>query len=312
MNASNHENTSECTMELVPGAPFFAINVLLALVGTIGNLLIIFAVLYTHQLRQKSSNFLLLSLAVADLLVTAGSQPLFAAWMGMLTFSHRCHSELVLVFSIIAPFSGSSSVLHLAAISLDRAIFALKPRRHHPIMKKGVKVLVAVCWIIAAILTCLLVPFPPVRIAVLGLFAVCFIIMLCSYGLILYKIAKSSSTVLPSNETQEMSLEKRVSATIAIIILLFLICWAPFFVYLPSAGQVSPNKDIHFWWIGTLYMSNSSMNFVVYSLGMRHFRAAYVAIFRKIKRGLCNCCSNDDDRDGATKEGTEGTYVSTL
>lgn len=298
-------------MELLRGAPFFSINVLLALVGTIGNLLIIFAVLFTHQLRQKPSNFLLLSLAVADLLVTAGSQPLFAAWMGLLTFPHQCHSELVLGFSIIAPFSGSSSVLHLAAISLDRAIIALRPRLHQQIMKKGVKVLVAICWIIAAIITCLLVPFPSVRIAVLGLFAVCFIIMLCSYGLILYKIAKSSSTVLPSTEPQEMSIEKRVSATIAIIILLFVICWAPFFVYLPSAGKVSPNKDIHFWWIGTLYMSNSSMNFVVYSLGMRHFRAAYAAIFRKIKRGLCNCCATNDVHDGPTK-GTEGTYVTNL
>lgn len=74
-DAANTTFPVDSKMDLYQRIIIVVINLILALIGTFGNFLIITAVVKTPQLRQKPSNNLLLSLAVADMIVTMVSQP---------------------------------------------------------------------------------------------------------------------------------------------------------------------------------------------------------------------------------------------
>jgi len=150
----------ECSIPLAQGTILVLLNIALAIIGTFGNILIILAVLNTPRLRQKPSNFLLLSLAVADLLVTIIAQPLFSASMAFKAFGRQCVREVDLIYVLAAPLAASSSVFHLAAISIDRALSALTPHRHRDIISKCLKPMLLFCWIMAAGLVCILVLYP--------------------------------------------------------------------------------------------------------------------------------------------------------
>jgi len=163
-----YENTTsvvavdECVViPFIQGTALVVVNLLLVLVGTFGNLLIIFAVLDTPQLRQRKSNFLLLSLAVADLMVTMCTQPLLVISLAFNTFAHRCIPDVDLAYRCASSFSCSSSAFHLAAISIDRAISAVKPHQHRDIIaKNGLKIMLCTCWGTATVLVSLYGPFP--------------------------------------------------------------------------------------------------------------------------------------------------------
>lgn len=211
-------------------------NSLLAVVGTVGNFLTIFAVLYTPAIRQRISNKLLLSLAFADLAVTMVAQPLFSTSLSLKAFTGHCSLALEKAYLTGAPFSAVASALHLAAISLDRAISAVKPHQHREIIKKWYRVFLAVCWGSPTLLSSLLVKFPEVNFAIQTTLILSFIIMIFSYGMILYKI-KGSSSIAPTVPTKysgacERAMEKRVSGTIAIVIVLFAVCWFPLVGYI--------------------------------------------------------------------------------
>ena len=87
MDMMDGEKECEIHQFFIQGTVNAVANYLLAITGTFGNCLVIFAILRTPQLRQRVSNFLLLSLAVSDLLVTVVSQPLFATFMSLRTFT---------------------------------------------------------------------------------------------------------------------------------------------------------------------------------------------------------------------------------
>ncbi|KXJ06471.1 5-hydroxytryptamine receptor 2B [Exaiptasia diaphana] len=139
------------------------INTFLALTGSFGNFLIIFAVLKTPQLRQRPSNHLLLSLAVADLVVTIVSQPVFITQTALITFKDRCIIPLEITLFTATMFSCTSSALHLAAVSIDRVISAVKPHRHREIMKKWYKMMLVICWGTGILPASLRVIFPEVQ-----------------------------------------------------------------------------------------------------------------------------------------------------
>lgn len=287
------------------------INVLFVFIGTFGNLLIIYSVLKTPQLRQRPSNYLLLSLAVADLAVTMVVQPIYVVATALKTFKGKCSLPLDTAYQILAPFSCSCSAFHLAAISIDRVISAFKPHRHHEIIKKWFKLMLAVCWGSAAVIGSLLYKFPTVNLITQILIMVCEVIMISSYGMIIFKVKFSHNIVMAtsSNSTaRERAIENRMSGTIAIVLLLFAACWFPLVGYSFAHPDESflCSLDTMLPWIRTLLLANSSMNFIVYSLRIREFRSAYSRTIGKMFQPCRNiaekssCMSTTEQNIGHT------------
>lgn len=285
--------SDKCIIDFYEGTAIIVINFFLVVIGSCGNLLIVLAVLKTPRLRQRPSNFLLLSLAVADLLVTMCAQPLHAISMCFKTYKHYCVDEIDFIYDVTGNFSFFCSIFHLSAVSIDRALAATKPHTHQDIMKKkGLKIMLATCWCSAVVFVCLRVPLPEAMMLSIALIFFNYAIIIIAYIVILYqifhgeKVKSDDSAAQGRKAARDLRMEKRVSGTILIVILFFSICALPlvgFYLSVRSA-VLRDIGSLVYMWIRTLALSNSSMNFIVYSLRINHFRAAYLRILRNISR----------------------------
>ena len=107
---------------------FFCI---LALMIVFGNSLVIGAFLVNRRLR-KTSNLLLVSLAIADMLIGMISVPLWV--YSSITYNYKGPlSDFYKIFDVIC---GVSSILNLTAISLERCYALLHPIKHRNIRKR--------------------------------------------------------------------------------------------------------------------------------------------------------------------------------
>ena len=82
-------------------------------------------------------------------------------------------------------------------------------------------------------------------------------------------------------EIGQARLEVRVTCTLAIATGVFTVCWVPIITLF--AIEKWRNTPLHLW-LTTVALSNSAMNFLIYSAKMWDFRNAYVGILRKSLR----------------------------
>lgn len=229
--------------------------------------------------------------------------------MAIIAIHKRCNVSVDVAYLTATAFSGCCSTLHLAVISVDRAISAVKPHQHRDILRKWSKPILLFCWGGAIAYGSLVVKVPEIKIVSQVSLVSSFTIMTCSYGMIIYKIKSPNSVATEASNARERALEKRVSGTVAIVILLFAVCWFPLVVYnlyRPNYTMIC-NDNVNLSWIRSLLLANSSMNFIVYSLKIRQFRTAYIRLINKSLRplmqatGLCLRDSNEEDRVVVTR-----------
>ena len=283
--------TSDCSLPVAHAVSLIIANSLIAVVGTFGNFLVSGAVLYTSPRLRRCSNYLLVSLAIADLIVTMVCAPLHAAIVGKKTFVGDCAENLILANIAASSFSCAASVNHLAAISVDRFIAVIFPLRHGHIMKSyGLKVMLIVAWGGAFLFSIFRVLFVyETAYMVIVVFFICYLLIIVSYvsiaiSVILMKKRKRERSQRSAAVVHSRS-ERRFAFTLAIVIGVFTACWLPLIFVFYAAGKslVKPYGTAYIW-ILTLAFSNSAMNFLIYSARIRDFRNAFVLICRKILR----------------------------
>lgn len=294
------EDKDSCSLPVAHSVLLIAVNVSVGFLGTLGNLLV-FAAVATNPRLRRSSNYLLASLAIADLIVTMVCEPIFVAILSKIIFFQDCAAALQTPYIILSTLSSSASVTHMAAISVDRFIAVVFPLRHENIMRKyGLKIMLVVAWLFPVSFPILgeVLPdsFPKAFLAT-GTFGFSYIIIVVSYLLIvvfLFKIKKKRSQLQArrSSEDNNSRVEVRVACTLAIVIGIFSVCWFPLMILLFATGGsiVTPNGPAHFW-IRTLALSNSAMNFLIYTARIREFHGAYTGVCRKICNLVGNKCS---------------------
>ena len=117
------------TTEAIVTNVFYCI---LAAAIVFGNSLVIGAFRVNRRLRS-TTNLLLMSLAVTDLLIGLISVPIFVYMSITLTFDRKeIITDFYFTFDIIC---GVSSILNLTAISLERCYALLRPIEHRNIRK---------------------------------------------------------------------------------------------------------------------------------------------------------------------------------
>ena len=150
LNMSNSVGTSPSTLQchFLPSGHVYGlmvVNILSTIIGMIGNVLVIGTVRTNYPL-QIISNFWLVSMAVADLFVTALGQPIFTVFLG-LQIGGQCNKIVSQAFRLIANMSCSASVLHLCLISIDRCLVILRPDDFRVIQtKKRFKIALVIAW----------------------------------------------------------------------------------------------------------------------------------------------------------------------
>ncbi|XP_047430002.1 trace amine-associated receptor 1-like [Mugil cephalus] len=270
----------------------------LTAVTVCGNLLVIISIIYFKQLHTPT-NYLILSLAVADLLIGALIFPFnmaFSVKTCMYQSTLKCLIQKAFDFIV-----SSSSILNLCCISIDRyyavchpLIYKTKLTDHVSTMMGlgswAVSVLFGICIFLMDYYydLCRIGCFFMSGIVSILAFYVPAIILLCVYSKILLVALKQVSSL--QNATSQSGpvgskKERKATKTMAIVMGLFLICWLPIFISYPfyTLSNIVIDLIEPFNWFA---LSNSMLNPFIYAFFYHWFRSAFrMMISRKIFRG---------------------------
>lgn len=235
---------------------------------------------------QIIPNFWLASMAVADLMVSSLGQPLLIVFWG-LQLSDDCNEPVSETFRLIGNMSCSASVLHLCFISIDRCILIVRPLDCKSIRTmKRFKIALVIAWTVPVVYGVLRMTVSKKAISYFTILAaaLCYLIIISCYTLIIIKVWNRDTETLkgsvrsPGRQSGSRLVERRVTVTVAIVVVVFTICWIPL-MYLRAAYAKS-NVGVAYNWARTLALSNSAMNPWIYCFRMGEFRAAYKKLLR--------------------------------
>ncbi|KAM9339677.1 trace amine-associated receptor 1-like [Symphorus nematophorus] len=240
-----------------------------------GNLLVITSIIYFKQLHTPT-NYLILSLAVADLLV------------GVLLLSYglipATRSSCVVQGSFDL-YLCSSSVWNLCFISVDRYYAVCQPLRYRTkINVRVIVIMILVSWTISALV-----------LSIIGLADVFGFHLPASIMSVLYlkvllvakRQARSIQNTTCQSTKSESKMERKATKTLAIVMGIFLICWSPFFLCW-TVALFMRNKIpvLVFYALAWLGWSNSMLNPFIYAFFYSWFRSAFrMIISGKIFQG---------------------------
>ena len=266
---------------------------LLATLIVVGNLVTIW--IFLKQRLRKRAYFLLISLAVADLLVGMLTIPLYTAINTMLYLS-RPHLSLLHVSNLTDIFTSTASIVTLAAISLERMYGIGWPFRHRTLSFRVYMFAIAISWILAAILTSIVIlaHFSIITlenaIYTRTLFLSTPLLLMC----IAYYVVWKKQKTMMGNQNHIVR-EKRLAKTLFIITAASLLTWLPYqilflLVYFNVTGNL---PDATFSIIKFLQFSNSLVNVIIYPFRITEFKNA----LRQIHRSCACECPRDRNNE---------------
>ena len=291
-HSSNESHLDDCLLPVSHIIALIPINILSSVVGTIGNSLVI-ATVYTNKSLQIIPNFWLASMAVADLMVTALGQPLLIAFWG-LHVNRECNEPVSETFRVVGNMSCSASALHLCFISIDRCLVIVRPVQSKAIRTlKRFKLALLIAWIVPVIYGVLRMSVIKKATSYFTVIAaaICYLTIICCYTLIIFKVWNRDVVHSHARQSASQLVERRVTVTVAIVVIVFTICWIPL-MYLRSAYAQS-NVGVAYNWARTLALSNSAMNPWIYCLRMEAFLTNY--------KRLLKCGFGNNKRDGSAQ-----------
>ncbi|CAL1274157.1 unnamed protein product [Larinioides sclopetarius] len=299
--------------ELFNNAKNITIIIILGFINAIvvaGNILVVLAVFASAKLRTVT-NFLIVSLAISDLLVG----------LAVLPYSISLEVLEVWIFGelwcqmwlAVDVWLCTASILNLCAISIDRYLAITRPVHYRTIMSTmKVRLLIAAVWMLSFIIC-----FPPlvgwndrvqdsgrcpkpqcalitnqgyVIYSALGSFYIPMLVMLFFYYRI-YVVARNHNKSSKRNarwHAKRFRTEAKATKTVGIIVGGFILCWLPFFtVYLIMGFCETCIPEVLFKVFFYLGYCNSALNPIIYGIISKDFRAA----FKKI---LFRCTFNDE------------------
>ncbi|XP_072916718.1 somatostatin receptor type 5-like isoform X1 [Hemitrygon akajei] len=279
---------------------------IVCIIGLSGNTLVIY-VIARYAKMKTVTNIYILNLAVADELFMLGLP--FIASQNALSYwpfgSFMC--RLILTVDGINQFT---SIFCLTVLSIDRYLAVVHPIRSTKWRRPQIaKLINASVWVLSIVVVLPLIIYSEVQkeintcninwpepkaiwsaafiiyTAVLGFFGPLLIICLC-YLLIIIKVKSSSVRV---GSTKRRKCEKKVTRMVIIIVVVFVICWLPFYILnIINLISTLPEEPVIVGIYSSLVVlsyANSCANPILYGFLSDNFKKS----FQKV---LCSCKSN--------------------
>lgn len=323
-------------------------EVMICIVGTVGNLLTIVAILRNKSL-QYAANLFIVSLSVADLLVCSVLVPMRASQhVNLFNGRNQIPRAVVEIAGFIGRVNIIASISCLAALSIDRCVALSCPVRYLTSVRfatKKILVAIAVIWAVAIFMTS--VPkFPGVSDKPFIIFFVTFVLCITVVILVAYykifKIAmfvqrrmagkalsnvvrlsvsasmdpraKSIADTKPdAQETPAQRQERKAAKTIAFVIGAFILLVYPRIIMLlyHMANKETPSSRLARFWVRVLLYSNSAVNPAVYAWRHKEIRREFKKILKKCWHRLA--CKDKHQIDVTkSRSGSKGTLSTTL
>nr|XP_002130281.1 5-hydroxytryptamine receptor-like isoform X1 [Ciona intestinalis] len=297
---------------------------LLVVIGTIGNLMVIFSIMLEKRIH-KNGNIFIINLAVADIFVTGFFLPTVLA--NVIYTGNSLNKPACDVAGYVITLTCVCSVSNLTVIAINRYWAVVKNKTYAKMFsKRRVYIMVLLVWVWSNLLVI------PTLFGWSGLtydekmmecawddmknrsynifLVVCAIllpvgvIVFCYYNL--YKSVRSrgawarsaTSVGSRSNDRQRRSLQRETNLlkTLAMTVVLFVVCWTPYgFVVVFDPFGVAPTTKKIVAWMG---LSNSVVNFIIYGTMNPVFRKGYKHLIIFV---LC-CKRRQKGRRGTTED----------
>ena len=262
---------------------------ILALLIVVGNLLTIW--IFLRRRLRKRAHFLLISLAVADLLVGLLTVPLYIA-INTVSYLGQPYGLVLQVSEMTESFTGTASIFALAAISLERMYAIGWPFRHRTLNFRVYILTITIPWILAAILTSVRLLFYFSIIALRNVYtrtlflSTALLVMCIAY----FVIWKKQKTIMGNRN--HVVRETRLAKTLFIITAASLLTWLPFqiLVLLLGFDVIGHPPTATICIIKVLQFSNSLVNVIIYPFRISEFKNALPQMLR--------CCAHVRPRDG--------------
>lgn len=265
-----------------------AVAVGLVIVLTIFGNAIVCASFYTFRDLRTICNYFIISLAISDILVAILGMPF---WLILqltdLSNNSVIKGELYLFWQCMDIFFGTASIMNLAAVSADRHIAITAPYSYPYVMTSS-RALLILCfaWIYAVIVSSLRLLDNKwtqhggyqyfVFIASFGL---PLLFMIAMYARI-YIVARRQARRI--GRSRNYTTDVKAAKTIAVVIGVFVFCWAPFFVSV--IGYIN-NRNFYpliiYKCVKWLEYLNSCLNPILYTCLNKTYRRAFRRLFTR-------------------------------
>lgn len=298
---------SNGTTSPVWNIPYFLSESVTALLSVMGNLFICMVILRNRKLRAIVTNYFLVSLALADILVGAVAIP--CAQLTDLGLP-RCRPRLCLLMLCTLLVFTQASVFGLLAIAVERYISILKPFRYKSLMSpRNSLLIILACWVLAVLIgllpmigwhsplpasgECLFNSIIHTTYMVYFNFMACMLIpllvMMVLYGHIFLEVKRQIRKVaegevdISAHERRRIIVRKELQTATSLFIILFFfaVCWLPVHI-LNTVMLLCPTCHIpDQLLLAAIILShaNSAINPVVYVFRVRSFRKAFEGTF---------------------------------
>ena len=271
--------------------PWLVVLIIECLAIVILNIITIVVFVKKKRQLQRRSTYLIIHLAIVDLLVGAVSEPLQIE-IGMsqscplwnyrrkTIWSHRLSFAFVHLFSFI-------SLTNLIAVSLERLHATLCPFRHRFVRKWVYRAIIIAIWLIPVVREA-------VQIFLRGIvdrmvintylyclfYAVSLFVICVSYILVTIKVQFSRHPQFHSRSKRE----RKLTGTALIVTLVSLLCFLPAVIYVGWARHSLPYFiDVHIHMAAlVLFLANSLVNPIIYAVRMPGFREGLLQIVYRV------------------------------
>ena len=271
--------------------PWLVVLIIECLAIVILNIITIVVFVKKKRQLQRRSTYLIIHLAIVDLLVGAVSGPLNIeeriAWFCPLWKIRRMTNwSYHLSFAFVNLFS-FTSLTNLIAISLERLHATFCPFRHRFVRKWVYKAMIIVIWLIAIVREVAQIFFLKIfDVVVIDtylyflFYAVSLFVICVSYILIIIKVRCSRHPQFHSRSKRE----RKLTGTALIVTLVSLLCLLSVLIYGVCLHFSSPClRNIHMdMGVVVLFLANSLVNPIVYAVRMPGFREGLLQIVYRV------------------------------
>ena len=271
--------------------PWLVVLIIECLVIVILNIITVVVFVKKKRQLQRRSTYLIIHLAIVDLLVGAVSGPLRIKYrMALYCPPWKFRRDTIwsngLYFAFLHLFS-FASFTNLIAISLERLHATFCPFRHRFVRKWVYRAIIIVIWLIAIVrevaqIFLWEIGYFEVINAYLYLpfYAVSLFVICVSYILIIIKVRCSRHPQFHSRSKRE----RKLTGTALIVSLVSLLCFLPAMIYAAWARHSSTyfiNVHIHMA-VLVLFLANSLVNPIIYALRMPGFRKSLLQLVYRV------------------------------
>ena len=271
--------------------PWLVVLLIECLAIVILNIITIVVFVKKKRQLQRRSTYLIIHLAIVDLLVGAVSGPLqiergMSRFCPLWNYRRKTSWSLHISFAFVHLFS-FISLTNLIAVSLERLHATFCPFRHRFVRKWVYRAIIIVIWLIAIVREVAQIflweihYFEVINAYLYCLFYAVSLFVICvSYILIIIKVRCSRHPQIHSRSKRE----RKLTGTALIVSLVSLLCFLPAMIYVGWADNSSTyfiNVHIHTA-VLVLFLANSLVNPIIYARRMPGFREGLLQIVYRV------------------------------